>query len=416
VVHDLQSGCGTVKRLLLYSCALLVATVGVAALWSIAHFRVFAVPAANAYRNNWSPSAAASYLDGRETWWRNWPTAQLDHGTFCISCHTALPYAMARRVLRRDLGQTNLTAEESQLLTDIQERVSGWSKMKPYYTDVPHAAPSHATESILNAIILADYIDRDSLKPIAHEAFEEAWALQITNGADTGGWQWQDFHEAPWEAPESAYQGAALFAFAIGQYSDPKTDYPDYQKHVQLLREYLVRKYDNQPILNQVYVLWASGRFPGLLSESQRSDLLKRLANLQQADGGWTLSSLDRQTALKRSLLDVFKRASNSDVSDGCATGITVLALEEAGMDVKDPMVNRGLAWLESHQRREGSWWASSLNGFRNQYSETSLFMSDAATAYAVLALEKAGARGSVPIPSHKARLDRVGPAVNSLQ
>src|SRR6266404_1196898 len=48
----------------------------------------------------WSPKAAAAYLDQRADWWMGWQGAARDHGTFCVSCHTALPYALARAALR----------------------------------------------------------------------------------------------------------------------------------------------------------------------------------------------------------------------------------------------------------------------------------------------------------------------------
>jgi squalene-hopene/tetraprenyl-beta-curcumene cyclase len=382
------------KRVLLYSGVVLAAGLSLSALWSIVHAHVFAVPGRQSYRSSWSSVAAATYLDSRETWWQNWPTAQLDHGTFCLSCHTAVPYALARPALRRDLNQRALTTQESSLLKNVEARVSGWSEERPYYTDQAHAMSSHATEAILNAVILASYsAEDDSLKPIARRATDFAWALQIVSGKDAGGWQWQDFHEAPWEAPESAYQGAAMLALAVARYPDLNDHDDSTHRHIESLREYLVRQYPEQPILNQLYVLWTSSRFSDLLTGTQRANLLKRVAGLQKGDGGWSLSSLDSQTAPRRALLQWFKRASDSDVSDGCATGLTILIIEQAGVNSQDPMLKRGLAWLEAHQQQDGSWWASSINGFRNQYSEMGRFMSDAATGYAVLALEEARAR-----------------------
>ena len=46
-------------------------------------------------RVSWDPGKAASYLDGRAVWWSEWSGAARDHGTYCISCHTTLPYAIA---------------------------------------------------------------------------------------------------------------------------------------------------------------------------------------------------------------------------------------------------------------------------------------------------------------------------------
>ena len=211
----------------------------------------------------------------------------------------------------------------------------------------------------------------------------------FTSGDDAGGWLWQDFHEAPWESPESAYSGAAWMALAVGSTPAGYDNDPSYQAHVQSLRGYLQRHYDAQPPLNQLYVLWASAKMPGLLTNAQRTDLAQRLAALQHSDGGWSLSSLDKQTRAKPAFLDMLKKANSADGSDGIATGLAVLALEETG-DAQDPAVKRGLAWLDHNQNQQGNWWASSLNGFRDPHSDMGLFMSDAATGYAVLALDNA--------------------------
>jgi hypothetical protein len=48
----------------------------------------------------WMPKAAGGYLDERQSWWQSWPSAARDHGTFCVSCHTAAPYALSRQALR----------------------------------------------------------------------------------------------------------------------------------------------------------------------------------------------------------------------------------------------------------------------------------------------------------------------------
>ena len=49
---------------------------------------------------SWNQKAAAAYLDYREGWWAAWPKAARDHQTFCVSCHTAVPYALSRPALR----------------------------------------------------------------------------------------------------------------------------------------------------------------------------------------------------------------------------------------------------------------------------------------------------------------------------
>ena len=83
----------------------------------------------------WNRKAAAAYLDQRATWWTTWPNSQRDHGTFCVSCHTALPYALARPALRQSLGETGPSPAEAALLANITKRVTMWRDVEPFYPD-----------------------------------------------------------------------------------------------------------------------------------------------------------------------------------------------------------------------------------------------------------------------------------------
>jgi hypothetical protein len=78
--------------------------------------------------------------------------------------------------------------------------------------------------------------------------------------------------------------------------------------------------------------------------------------------------------------------------SDGYATGlVTFVLLKAAGPD--DEHAARGLQWLRDHQDSEnGSWPARSLNT-DTPSPESALFMTDAATAFAVLALAESGSQ-----------------------
>ena len=73
----------------------------------------------------WDQAAAAAYLDERQTWWRSWPPASRDHETSCVSCHTSLPYALARPSLRAALGETEPAVPEAELVDDVEKRVDG---------------------------------------------------------------------------------------------------------------------------------------------------------------------------------------------------------------------------------------------------------------------------------------------------
>src|SRR5213595_1740109 len=107
----------------------------------------------------WNRKAAAAYLDQRATWWTTWPNAQRDHGTFCVSCHTALPYMLARPALRRSLNELGAPVAETLMMHNIIKRVTMWREVEPFYPDqtrgVPKTSESRATEAILNAVILS---------------------------------------------------------------------------------------------------------------------------------------------------------------------------------------------------------------------------------------------------------------------
>ena len=133
-------------------------------------------------------------------------------------------------------------------------------------------------------------------------------------------------------------------------------------------------------LLNQLMGIWASAKIPNLLTQEQRQSTIDAAFALQQSDGGWSTSSLGTFTRVDDT--------ANDTKTDGYATALATLALQEAGVARTDPRVARGLEWLRRNQdRATGRWIATSLNKNRDPESEPGKFMSDAATAYAVLAL-----------------------------
>jgi len=334
----------------------------------------------------WNPRAAAGYLDQRAEWWTTWQGAQRDHETFCVSCHTAAPYAVARPALRRMLGESAPSGAEARLAANVAKRVRMWREVEPFYPDqtrgVPKTSESRGTESILNALVLAS---RDaasgSLSDDARRAFDNMWALQMKTGDSTGAWTWLNFHYEPWEAERSPYFGATLAAVAIGLAPGGYASSADIQDRLKPLRAYLQKGVDTQHLFNRINALWASTMIPELLTAEQQRSIVEAIRRAQQDNGGWTMSRLAD-----------WKRVDNTPLdgeSDGYATGLATFALQAAGVPRDDGAVRRGLAWLTAHQQPGGFWYTASLNKQRDPQSDAGKFMSDAGTAYAVLALTR---------------------------
>ena len=116
------------------------------------------------------------------------------------------------------------------------------------------------------------------------------------------------------------------------------------------------------------------------MSDDQaRAVLIDRLLEKQQNDGGWSLSSLG---SFVRS-----DATAQETASDGYATGLVLHVLQTAGVRKDDAKLAKGLAWLKANQLATGEWRSESVNKKRNPTTHVGKFMSDAATAYAVLAL-----------------------------
>ena len=333
----------------------------------------------------WDQAAAADYLDGRLAWWMTWSTAARDQNTSCVSCHTSLPYALARPALRAALGETKLAAPEVDLLEGVEKRVALWNEVDPFYPDqtfgLPKASESRGVEAILNALILANRdAEEGRLSSETRQAFEHLWKLQFKRGEGAGGWAWLYFNLAPWESEGAAYFGAALAAVAVGIAPDQYASSTKFQDNVASLRGYLQEDWEDRSALDRVMLLWASGELSDLLTQDQQRSIIVALGRLQNDDGGWSLPSLgswERPDELNP-----------NPGSDGYATGLIAFALQRTGVSPEQENLSRALTWLVQNQDpTTGLWPSSSLNRERDPTSDRGLMMADAATGFAALAL-----------------------------
>jgi len=383
----------TVQRTILLAACLAAATIAAFSLTRTIHANATRLgqPATSA-ANSWDQKAAAAYLDRRQEWWMAWPRAQRDHDTFCVSCHTAVPYALSRSALRRGSAEQTPSPNEQRLLDNVTKRVRLWKEVAPFYSDADRGAyktvESRGTESVLNALILAT---RDAqtglLSSDAHKAFDNMWPEQQTTGNKKGAWVWLRFNNEPWEADDSDYYGATLAAVAIGTAPAKYRGTPEIRNNIKMLREYLDREYPAQTPINRVALLWAAAKMPGLIEPDRQKAIISEILEKQQSDGGWSLSSLSG--AWKRS-----DGTAQEVESDGYATGLITFALQQSGVPPENAQLKSALSWLTANQNKtEGSWKSFSLNKNKEHHlsPETALFMNDAATAYAVLALTNAG-------------------------
>lgn len=333
----------------------------------------------------WDAKAAATYLDGRADWWTTWPNAARDRGTYCMSCHTTLPYALARPELRGLLNESGPSAAEDKIMSNLLTRARNWREVEPWYPDqtrgIPKTSESRAIEAVMNALVLSR---RDAptgkLSDDTRTALGVMWALQMKTGPEAGAWTWLNFKMEPWESPNSPYFGASLAALAVGSAPEGYVASAETADRLKALRGYFQRQHPNVSLLNQLMGLWASSRVPDLLTPEQRQATIDRTFALQQPDGAWSTVAIGS-----------YKRMDNTESdtrTDGYATALATLALQSAGVPVADPRVSKGLDWLRRNQdRTTGRWTAVSPNKQRDPQSDAGKFLSDAATAYAVLSL-----------------------------
>lgn len=304
----------------------------------------------------WNPKLAAAFLDERQKQWFAWPVAARTGGP-CVSCHTGLPYLIARPALRRALGEDQPTQWETGLRDALRARLHGAAPVAP-----PPSPQFTGVESILAALFL----------PSEPAARERLWKLQLSEGAARGSWTWFELELDPWENTEAPFFGAALAALAVQDAPAAEHD------RIGALTAYLKRAVADQPLQNRLTLLWTASRLPGVA----KREWIDQAFAAQEKDGGWTAAALGPWKAREQ--------APPSPGSNAYATAFAAFALGRAGVPARDPRMSRALEWLRTHQNPAGYWDAVSMNKSYPAGSMQEQFMRDAATAFAAAALLQA--------------------------
>jgi squalene-hopene/tetraprenyl-beta-curcumene cyclase len=321
----------------------------------------------------WSPELAAQYLDARQKAWFAWKPAVSPEGP-CVSCHTGMTYLLARPALRRALGESQPTPYEQGLLDRLRANVGA----KP-------EGALQGVEAIFAAYFLTQHDAGKAMSPETRRAFDQLWMLQLEEGPTKGAWQWYPVNLDPYEHARSEFFGASFVVRALGIAPADFVTTPQVRKHLVQLNEYFETGAPVQrPLHDRLALLWASSKLPEVLPEDRRKALIAELFDKQQADGGWSIESLGPWAP--------HPDAPPASGSNSFATAFSAYVLGQGGIPPSYPGMARALAWLKLHQDRQtGAWKADSLNKRYPAESMQSLFMQDAATAFASLALIEAG-------------------------
>ena len=318
---------------------------------------------------DWSPKLAAQYLDGRQKEWFAWKPAMSANGP-CVSCHTGMTYLMARPVLRQALKEPGPTEFErglmARLLTNVGEKPKGGLQ---------------EVETIFTALFLAD---RDCASGAAsaetRKAFDGLVGSAVNTDAPTAG-------AMALVRRRFSIRGSTRARRCTGRASPPsrsaarRTTSARARAQAQALSSYLAASSTaDKPLHDRLAVLWASSRLKTASARARPRALVAEVFSKQAADGGWTADALGPWMAHA----DAPPRVGSGNY----ATAFTTYVLQQAGVPASTPALVRARTLVSGRQDpATGAWPDVSMNKRRPAGSMESLFMQDAATAFAAMAL-----------------------------
>jgi squalene-hopene/tetraprenyl-beta-curcumene cyclase len=275
----------------------------------------------------------------------------------CFTCHTNLAHLYARSATA---ATADPAAEEVRKFAEelITKR---WESNGPRW--------DAEVISIAAALAFNDAATTQHLNPLTRTALDRMFTVQ----REDGGFNWIKCNWPPMESDD--HYGATLALIAIGVATDGYANTEAAQRGLEKLRAYF--KTNPGPTLHhRAMILWGSSYVDGILTPAEKQKVLDELLSLQKADGGWGLATLGD-----------WKRADSSpqdlESSDGYGTGFAMYVLRRGGLPADDPRLQRGVAWLKSHQRQSGRWFTRSL------FKDSKHYITHAGTAFALMALKE---------------------------
>ncbi|PHR86955.1 MAG: squalene--hopene cyclase [Blastopirellula sp.] len=279
----------------------------------------------------------------------------------CITCHTNGLHLVAGSVV----------TPQSEVLLKNREfsrnYLSGYvqNKIKP-------KGSRGAIEGIVagtSFLVISEMNTAKALHPDTEAALDYLWTRQSQSGA----WDnWIKCHWGPFEVDD--HYGVSLAAIALAMTPEAYRNKPESIHAWQNLKKYMKA---NPPVSahQKGMLLWLSHYTPDALTSANKKKWLKELRDLQQDDGGWVLIHLGNADWKRKD------KQPQAQISDGYATAFVIYALRQSGALASDPAIQRGIAWLKTHQRESGRWFTHSPHVDGRHY------ITQAASNMALLAL-----------------------------
>jgi len=299
-------------------------------------------------RDEFSMDAAVRFLDAAAL---NWQKERK-----CFACHSDYAFLFTRPVV----------SWKAPAHDEIRSKLE-------HLAEHPRDVKYRVTEAVMAASILAqnDALTTGKLHPTTRKALDRMWTMQ----REDGGFDWMKYNQPPSEIDD--HYGVTMAAIGVGAAPGGYAETPAAKAGLDKIRRYF-RGNPPAHLHHRAMKLLASLDVDGIMTEPERRQVVEDLFALQKPGGGWGVVTMGRWERSDGKPPDM-------QSSDGYGTGFAIHVLRQAGVPADDPRIQKGIAWLKTHQRASGRWFTRSMWKDRRHY------ITHAGTAYAILALAACG-------------------------